>query len=117
MKSDSQQLFLQAINEVEEILLLIGFKRVFLEKKGYATFIHYKRNDVLVEFMFGPSDWDVEMLIYTSKGKYAFKDLLEIPKISEWVNSNKYKQTNGRSIKDEIAWFIDLLKFALPIIE
>lgn len=117
MKIESQKLFLQAINDVEEVLLLIGFKQVFLEEKGYATFVQYKRNDVLVEFMFGPSDWDVEMLIYTKKGKYAFKDLLEIPKISEWVNNNRYRQTNGRNIKDEIVWYIDLLKFALPIIE
>lgn len=57
------------------------------------------------------------MLIYTSKGKFAFKDLLSIPEIKKWVSENRYEQENGRNLKNELQWFVDLLKTSLPFVE
>jgi hypothetical protein len=66
--------------------------------------------------MFGPSDWDVEILIIGSR-KYAFKDLLQISSIHHSASSNRYEQRSKRIIKDEVIWFFKLLQFALPKIE
>jgi hypothetical protein len=110
--------FLEAINEIEIVLLALLFKRHSFFDKGLAYFIEYKKeNNTRVEFLFGPSDWAIEMIIYTSKGKFAFKDLLSIPEINSWVNNNRYKQENVRNIKNELEWFVDLLKVSLPFVE
>jgi len=110
--------FIEAINEIEIMLLALFFKRHSFFEKGLAYFIEYrKENNTRVEFLFGPSDWDIEMIIYTSKGKFAFKDLLSIPELSSWVNNNRYKQENSRNIKNELEWFIDLMKVSLPYVE
>lgn len=110
--------FLEAINEIEIVLLALLFKRHSFFFKGLAYFIEYKKeNNTSVEFLFGPSDWAIEMIIYTSKGKFAFKDILSIPEINSWVNNNRYKQENGRNIKNELKWFVDLLKVSLPYVE
>jgi len=109
--------FLQAQKEIEGILLAMLFKQHYFLKKGLAYFIEYKKGSTVVEFIFGPSDWDVEMIIYIRNQKYAFKDLLEIPAIKTWVNDNRYKQENGRNVNNELLWFVELLKVSLPIIE
>ncbi len=109
--------FLTAIEEVEKILFLMDFHAYSFEEKGPAYFIKYKRGETIVEFLFGPSDWDVEMIIFTVKGKFAFRDLLQIPLVAKWVNENRYKQENGRDLKNELLWAIKLLKFSLQIIE
>ena len=109
--------FLAGIKEIENILFLLHFYPYSFEEKGTAYFIKYKKGNSIVEFLFGPSDWDVEIIIFTSKGKFAFKDLLQIPTIAEWVNNNRYKQDNGRNVKNELLWAIELLRVSLPIIE
>lgn len=111
--------FLKALDEIEIGLLVLFFKKHSFFEKGLAYYIEYRKeiNNTRVEFLFGPSDWVIEMIIYTSKGKFAFKDLLEIPAIKKWVIDNKYKEENGRSLKGELVWFIELLKVSLPYIE
>jgi hypothetical protein len=110
--------FLKALNEIEIVLLTLFFKRHSFFKKGLAYYIEYiKQNNTRVEFLFGPSDWDIEMIIYTSKGKFAFKDLLNISEINRWVNDNRYKQGKGRNVKNELLWYVDLLKVSLPYVE
>jgi len=69
----------------------LQFKRYSFFEKGFAYFIEYrKENNTRVEFLFGPSDWNIEMIIYTSRGKFAFKDVLNITGVKNWVNSNRY---------------------------
>jgi hypothetical protein len=109
--------FLAGIKEIENILFLLNFSAYSFEEKGPAYFIKYKRENSIVEFLFGPSDWDVEIIIITSKGKFAFRDLLQISSIAEWVKNNTYKQVNGRNVKNELLWAVELLKISLPIIE
>ena len=110
--------FFKALNEIEITLLSLLLKRHSFFEKGLSYFVEYrKENNTRVEFLFGPSNWDIEMLIYTSKGKFAFKDLLSISEINKWVSENKYKQENGRNIKNELQWFVDLLKTSLPYVE
>ncbi len=110
--------FLKALNEIEIVLLTIFFKRHSFFEKGLACYIEYrKENNTRVEFLFGPSDWDIEMIIYTSKGKFAFKDLLGISEINRWVNDNRYKEESGRNIKKELLWFVELLKVSLTYVE
>jgi hypothetical protein len=110
--------YLQTLKEIEPSLVAMGFRSDFINEKGFAYFAGYeKKNDTRVEFLFGPSDWDIEMIIYTSKGKFAFKDLLEIIAIRKWVSDNRYKQAQGRDVKKELFWFLDLLKVSLPLVE
>ncbi len=110
--------FLKGINEIEIVLISLLFKRHSFFEKGLAYYIEYrKENNTRVEFLFGPSDWDIEMIIYGSKGKFTFKDLLNIPEINRWVNDNRYKQENGRNVKNELLWFVDFLKVSLPYVE
>lgn len=110
--------FLEALYEIEIVLLDLHFKRHSFLKKGLAYFIEYRNeNNTRVEFLFGPSDWNIEMIIYTSKSKFGFKDLLTIPEINRWVNNNRYKQEKGRNVKNEFLWFIELLKVSLQMVE
>ena len=110
--------FLEALNEMEVVLVKLLFKKHSFFEKGLAYYIEYiKQNNTRIEFLFGPSDWDIEMIVYTSKGKFAFKELLSIPEINSWVNNNRYKQENDRNIKNELLWFVDLLKVSLPYVE
>lgn len=110
--------FLQALRDLEVMLLELLFKKHSFFEKGLAYYIEYRKEDnISIEFLFGPSEWNVEMIIYTSKGKFAFKNLLEIPTIKEWVNDNRYKQGNERNVKNELLWSIELLKISLHIVE
>lgn len=118
MRSKLATEFLKALNEIDIVLLALLFKRHSFVEKGFAYFVEYrKENNTRVEFFFGPSDWDIEMIIYTSKGKFAFKDLLSIPEVNKWVNDNRYKQENRRNVKNEFLWFVELLKVSLLLIE
>lgn len=116
IKDNLTEDFLLGINEIENILLQIGFHPYSFEKKGLAYFIQYKNEENIVEFFLGPSDWDIEMIIYTAKGKFAFRDLLQIPSIAIWVNGNRYRQESVRDIKKELLWFVELLKVSLKCI-
>ena len=111
--------FLKALDEIDIMLLSLFLKKYTLFKKGLACYIEYRKenNNTRVEFLFGPSDWSIEMIIYTSKGKFAFKDLLGIPDINNGVNNKRYKQDNDRNIKNELEWFVDLVKISLPYVE
>src|SRR5690349_19786498 len=109
--------FLAGSEIVKEVLVSLHFKPLSFEEKGYAYVIRYQKEKNIVEFLFGPSDWDVEMIIYTRDKKFAFRDLLAIPAIAKWVSDNKYEQVGKRNIQNELLWFVELLKISLPIIE
>jgi hypothetical protein len=110
--------FLTALNEIEVLLQSLLFNRHSFFEKGLAYYFEYrKQNNTRVEILFGPSDWNIEMIIYSSNGKFAFKDLLSIPEISQWVNNNNYKQENGRNVKSELLWYFELLKVSLQYVE
>ncbi len=118
IKDKLNEQFLKALHEIETELFKLFFKRHSFLEKGFAYYVEYgKENNTRVEFLFGPSDWDIEMIIYTSKGKFVFKDLLNIREINKWVNNNVYIQKNGRNVRNELEWFIELLKYSLPYIE
>ncbi len=117
IKNNLTESFLQSVKEIQFILLEIGFIEYSFIEKGYAYYVQFKRDNTIVKFIFGPSDYQIEMIIYTSKGKFAFRDLLKITAISEWVNNYRYIQGNERNIREEMMWFIELLKFSLPIVE
>jgi hypothetical protein len=110
--------FLEALDDAETMLNKLLFKKHCISQKGLAYFIEYrKENDTRVKFLFGPADWDIEMIIYTSIGKFSFKDLLGFPAIKMWVNDNGYRQHSDRNLRSELFWFVELLKISLPIIE
>jgi hypothetical protein len=113
MSTQTQESFIKSINEAEPILTDIGLSHILTEKKGYATFVDYKGTDTLVSFMCGPSDWNVEILLEKNHRKYAFKDLLQIPSIAQWTIKNKLRQVTNDRLKDEVFWFVDLIKFVL----
>ncbi len=113
MSTKTQESFIKSIAESDTILTTLGFFQQSTEKKGYATYINYKRDETLICFMLGPSDWNVEISLYTNKTKYEFKDLLAISSIAQWTSNNKFVQTNEDIIKDEVIWFMEFVRFSL----
>ena len=110
--------FLNALNEIEIRLFDLSFKKHSFLEKGFACYIDYKKeNGTQLAFLFGPSDWGIEIILYASESKFALKDLFAIPEVNNWVNKNRYKQENGRNLKKELEWYVDLLKVCLPYIE
>ncbi len=111
------QEFLRALKEVQKILEEMSFVKHSFNEKGYAYYAQYKKHNTIVEFLFGAPEFQIEMIIYTSKGKYAFRDLIKTPFIEKWVNDNRYVQMSERKISSELLWFVDLLKVSLTEIE
>jgi hypothetical protein len=117
VKDKLTQDFLKALEEVERVLSLISFVKHSFQEKGLAYFVEFKKHNTIVEFLFGPPEFQIEMIIYTSKGKFAFRDLLEIPVVRKWVDDNRYVQLNERNIKNELMWFVELMKVSLKEVE
>lgn len=117
LKSDITLDFVNAILENEKQLSMLNFEIGKFRYRGYACFIDFSKSDnTKVEFMIGPSDWVIEMIVQTPKGKFNFKDLLEISYIRNWVKLNQYCQGKDRNLKNEVKWFINLLKISIPIV-
>src|ERR1700761_7769147 len=97
----STELFLEGLEKADGLLLAMGFERHSIEKQGYyAFFVQYKCVNSSIEFVFGPPEYHVSMVIYTSRGKFEFKDLLQIPIIAEWVD--KHRPSGKQTAKDEV---------------
>jgi hypothetical protein len=106
--------FLDGITHLDVELGRLGFNKQPLIKKGFAFFAGYFRNETVVEFLFGPSDWDIEILINTPNGRFSFKDLLLIEPIKKWTEENPYRNDGTRNVKNELLWYLNLLKFSSP---
>ena len=113
VKDNLTEDFLAGIEDVKKLLIFIQFQPLSFDKKGLAYFVKFQKEKTIIEFIFGPSDWDIELIIYIGDQKFAFKDLLEILAIAKWVDDNRYKQAMGRDIKKELLWFVELLKVSL----
>jgi hypothetical protein len=114
MSTQSQETFIQSIKEVETRLTDIGLSHLSTTKKGYATYIDFKSTDkTQVSFMFGPSDWHVEIVFTANDKKYEFKDLLQIHAVAQWTRDNKFQPKTNDMIKDEVDWLVDLLTFVV----
>jgi hypothetical protein len=109
--------YLAGIEEIEKTLFSLGFEKYSFQHKTNVYNIEYKRSETLVQFRFGPSDWDTEMIICTSKGKFILYQLLQIPAVSKWFYENRYVQKGGRDVKAELHYHVELLKISLPLIE
>lgn len=109
--------FLQALKEVEGIFSIMSFIKHSFVERGFAYFVQFKKSNTIIEFLFGAPEFQIEMIIHTSNDEYAFKDLLEIPAVEKWVNENRYVQLNKRNIRDELMWFIELVKVSLIEVE
>ena len=108
--------FSESMLEAESILASLGFAPHSFRAVGYAQFRQFKKGNMVVEFMFGPSEWQVEMLIETDDQTYALKDLLKIPLLQTWVTENKYIPPDRRNVRLEVLWFLDLVKVAVETI-
>ena len=117
MKPDVEKQFLTAVSEVSGRLAGLGLSGPVIEHKGHACFVEFQGRAKTVEFIFGPSDWDVEMFISDSQHRLAFRDLLELPQIDAWVKSSRLQRIGTRSIRNELAWYVDLLEFSLPLLQ
>jgi hypothetical protein len=114
MSTKSQETFIQSIKDIETRLTDIGFLHLSTTKKGYATYIDFKSADkTQVSFMFGPSEWNVEMLLTVKEKQYAFKDLLQISSVAQWTRDNKFQPRTNDRVKDELSWYVELLTFVV----
>lgn len=114
MSTQSQEAFIQSTRAFETQLTDLGFSHLSTTKKGYATYVDFSSADkTLISFMFGPSDWNVEILLTVNEKKYALKDLLEIPSIAQWTKDNKFQPKANDIVKDELSWYVSLLTFVI----
>lgn len=109
--------FLEALEAVESIFFMLSFVKHSFQEKDFTYYLEFKKDTTIVELLFGPPEFQLEMIIYTTKGEFELKDLFEIPVIRKWVNNNRYIQLNDRNIKDELVWFIELMKVSLAEVE
>lgn len=109
--------YLDVLKEVENLLSSMNFLVKKVERKGFAVITEYKRGNTSVRFLFGPSDWDIEMIVSTAKGKFTLGDLFQFPAIRRWVEENRYESRKERSLHGELMWNLELLKISLPLIE
>ncbi|MEO6549316.1 MAG: hypothetical protein ABIN94_15040 [Ferruginibacter sp.] len=109
--------FLQSLEDIEPMLLDMLFKKDSIVKKGFAYFVLYNKVSTSVEFIFGAPEFQIEIIICDAKGKYEFRDLMAIPAIKVWINDNRYIQKSERNLKDEMTWFIELLRFSLNVLD
>lgn len=109
--------FLEGIQEITLSFEKINYKKTAILKKGFAYYIQFKKKDDLIEFQFGPPDFQIEIIISSEAINYSFKDLLAIPDIEIWVNENLYSQKNERDIKSELNWYLKLIKFSIKILK
>lgn len=116
MKS-STDVFLEGIADSEKTLFPMGFRRQSFRENGPAFFVEYKRADTVVEFLFGPPEWHVEIVIHTANRKLALAELLQIPSISKWYDERSASIKGECDPKCELAFYVDLVSFSLPIIE
>ncbi len=117
MSDDRKEDFLNGIDELVPILGQLGFSLTGRLRKASAHFVTFRKGKISTEFLYGPSEWNPEMIIRTPRGKFGFEDLMAIPEVSAWVSKNQYKQPSGRSIKNELVWYVDLLKISLPYLK
>lgn len=64
IKDKATEEFLSALNEADEILAKMSFEKDDIIEQGPAYFVYYKRKNNRVEFLFGPPEFQVEMIIY-----------------------------------------------------
>ena len=114
MSTQSQNNFIESTKKVQTRLAEIGFIYQSTINKGYATYIDFILADKSqLTFMYGPSDWNVEILLNTKKKSYAFKDLMEIPSVAHWVKANQFKSRTNNRVRDELDWFVELITFVV----
>ena len=114
----STENFLHAIKHVDSLLLELGFKQYSIFHKGFATFVRYKRGETIVEFLYGPGEYKIEMVLHTQNGKFNFGELLlKIPELNSWVYSKQCAVSEGDNLIDDLLYYIEVLKISLPFIE
>jgi hypothetical protein len=109
--------YINALKEIEPILLSMGFNKCSYSKGEFPFYVEFKTDQCVIKFMFGPPEFQIDITIYTKDKKFEFGDLFKVPAIGLWMITNKYIQPHvGRSIKSELLWFVELIKISLPLI-
>lgn len=118
IETNLSKVFIVGINKIMPELKKMDFDLFFFTGIGFGEYIEFRnKKNTSIEFFFGPSDWDIEIIIQTSKGKFGFRDLMEIKETKIWILDNIYKKVHPRSIESELFWFLDLLRNSLKFIE
>ena len=114
MSEDTIARYLNAISRIEPRLRSLGFQRLSCKRKGPLCITKFIKRTTLVEFLFGPPEWHAEMFVRTTKGRFALKDLLDIPLVADWSNANGDDEVG---VEAEVSWYASLLELSLPSIE
>jgi hypothetical protein len=117
MSEDTISKYLDGMREAEILLGSYGFQRLSFQRKGYLCIDKFTKQGTVVKFLFGPPEWHPEMFIQTQTGRFSLKDLLEIPVVMDWYRDKLDRQKDDLSARDELLWFVELLKVALAFIE
>ncbi len=104
--------FLNAWNEIMKDLTNSSFSNYNYNQEGFVVSAKFTSGEFTIKFLYGPPEYEIEMIIYKNDNKTNFKDLLQISEIKSWVNQNKYIEGKSRNLKRELLWFIDLFNFS-----
>lgn len=104
--------FKDALKEAEKTLFSIGFNK-FEFTEDWCISVRYRRDNIALQIIFGPPEY--EILINTSYQLGYFQDvnLLQTPRVKNWIDSNRYTKRRGEDLKAELLWEIDLFEFAI----
>jgi hypothetical protein len=116
MNNKFSEEFLMGIEIAEKNLSKNGFNKPTIDRLKDSFFVKFLNRTGSLEFFFGASDFQIEILITKNNKKYAFKDLMNISTINEWITENRYIQKKERNLKDEVIWFTKLINFSYPIL-
>lgn len=108
--------FMDALIRIEEDLKNLSFYHLSTKCIGDARFVRYVNSDILLDFLFGPSDWDIDMILYKNHTKYGLNEMLQIDSVRKWFQENRYENVNERDLLREMQWYLGLLKVFIPYI-
>ena len=110
MSLNTQNLFIESVKKIENKLNELNLYHSSTIKKGFATYIAYETlTKTKVEFIYGPADWAIDIVLSKDDKVYGFKDLLKIPVVFQWANGNKINYGKNSKLDDELTWFVNLL--------
>ena len=113
MSLDTRKRFVAALAAIEPDLEALGFRRRAIEEQGFATWLMYSRPDVDVEFVCGPPEYHIDMLIRVGQATYELADLMKRRPIGDWMTEHELKSNQQDALRSEAEWFGALLRVVL----
>lgn len=108
--------FIEYIDKAESMLLSeFNVSNKSVEDDGVLARVSFDVGNGIVEFLYGPPEFHVEIFISVNDGndvltRYDLAKLMTNNDVKNWVIENRPDMSHGNRVKAEVDWFILLLK-------